>query len=73
MSRAIAYFQMEGRELEVWKPLLTRWYALNILEMVGFGFHQAGMMTIARDIRALDDGGVSYVNLVYSHTYMAPR
>ena len=44
--------------------------------MVGFGFfHQAGVMPIARDIWALDNGGVHYVNLVYSHshTYMAPR
>ena len=60
---------MEGRELEVWKPLLTLWYAFNILTMVGFGvFHQAGVMPIARD-----NGGVPYVNLVYRHTYMAPR
>ena len=64
---------MEGRELEVWKPLLTLWYAFNILAVVGFGFHQAEMMPIARDIGALDNGGVSYVNLVYCHTYMAPR
>ena len=65
---------MEGRELEVWKPLLTLWYAFNILTMVGFGvFHQAGVMPIARDIWALDNGGLPYVNLVYSHTYMAPR
>ena len=60
---------MEGRALEVWKPLLTLWYAFNILAIVGFGvFHQAGVMPIARD-----NGGVPYVNLVYSHTYMAPR
>ena len=64
---------MEGRELEVWKPLLMRWYAFNILEMVGFSFNQAGMMSNARDIGALDNGGVSYFNLVYSHTYMAPK
>ena len=38
--------------------------------MVGFGFfHQAGVMPIARDIGALDNGGVPYVNLVYSNTY----
>ena len=53
---------MEGRELEVWKPLLTLWYAFNILAVVGFGFHQAEMMPIARDIGALDNGGVSYVS-----------
>ena len=57
-----------------WKPLLTLWYAFNILAMAGFGFiHQAGVMPIQRDIGALDHGGVPYVNLVYSHTYMAPR
>ena len=39
--------------------------------MVGFCFfHQAGVMTIARDIGALDTGGVPYVSLVYSHTYI---
>ena len=42
--------------------------------MMGFGFiHQAGVMPIQKDIGALDHGGVPYVNLVYSHTYMAPR
>ena len=74
MSRAIAYFQMEGRELEVWKPLLTLWYAFNILAMVWFGFiHQAGVMPIQRDIGSIDHAGVPYINLVYSHTYMPPR
>ena len=57
---------MEGWELEAR-------YAFNILAMVGFGFfHLAGVMPIARDIGALDNGGVPNVNLMYSHTCMAP-
>ena len=45
----------------------------NILAMVGFGFfHLAGVMPIARDIGAPDNGGVPNVNLMYSHTCMAP-
>ena len=54
--------------------MLTIWYAFNILAVVFFGFiHQAGVVPIQRDIGGLDHGGVPYVNLVYSHTYMPPR
>ena len=57
-----------------YKPLLTLWYAFNILAAVWFGFiHQAGVLPIQRQISRLDHGNVPYVNLVYSHTYMPPR
>jgi len=57
-----------------WKPMLTVWYAFNILAVVWFGFiHQAGVVPLQRDIGNLDHGHVPYVNLVYSHTYMPPR
>ena len=57
-----------------WRPLLSLWYAFNILAMVWFGFvHQAGVTPVQAQIGAMDHGNVPYINLVYSHTYMPPR
>jgi len=57
-----------------WKPMLTLWYAFNILATIWFGFiHQAGVLPIQRQISSLDHSGAPFVNLVYSHTYMPPR
>jgi len=56
-----------------YKPLLSLWYIFNILATVWFGFiHQAGVVPVTRQISYLNHGN-SYVNLVYSHTYMPPR
>ena len=42
--------------------------------MVWFGFvHQAGVAPVQAEIGATQHGGVPYINLVYSHTYMPPR
>ena len=49
-----------------WKPLLTLWYAFNLVMMAGYGLvHQAGVLPIQRDIAMLDHSSVPYVNLVY--------
>ena len=56
-----------------WRPLLSLWYAFNILAAVWFGFlHQSGVLPIQRSISSLSHPS-PYVNLVYSHTYMPPR
>ena len=57
-----------------WRPLLSFWYAFNILAMVWFSFvHQAGVTPVQGEIGGMDHGRVPYINLVYSHTYMPPR
>ena len=57
-----------------WRPVLSLWYAFNILAMVWFSFiHQAGVTPLQGQLGTMDHGKVPYINLVYSHTYMPPR
>jgi len=56
-----------------WRPLLSFWYAFNLLASAWFGFlHQSGVNPIQRTIAAMPHAN-DYVNLVYSHTYTPPR